>query len=287
MGALVPRLRDALALLKPGITGMAVFMAGGALLLSPHRHDPVRTLLALLGIGLLVGAANAFNQVIERRGDALMERTRDRPLPAGRLTTNAAILIATALAAAAFTLLAVATNPLSFGLGALAMVLYIGVYTPLKYRTAAAVLVGAVPGAMPALLGWTASTGRIDPYGFTLFLILFVWQIPHFLAISLFRHREYTRAGIHVVPAVRGEAATRRETLAYTLALVPTSLALVPLGAGAIYAACALLAGGVLVTFAVMGMKDTAAPWPRRYFFATLAYLPALVIGLAVDGALS
>ena len=281
------RARIALALIKPGITGMALFMAAGSLLMAPERMGTARSLVALAGITLLVGAANAFNQVMERNSDGLMERTRGRPLPSGRLATRAAIAIASLLAVAAFVTLWFSTNLLTVGLSLLAMILYVLVYTPLKYKTTSALLIGAVPGAMPALLGWTAATGRIDPFGAGLFLILFVWQIPHFLAISLFPKDEYAKAGIHVVPNRRGDEATRREQLAYTLALLPVSLALVPLGAGAPYLVMAVLGGALLLALAVAGLKPSEKPWPRRYFLATLLYLPMLIAGLAIQEVLA
>ena len=275
-----------LALTKPGITAMSVLMAAGALGVAPVVPHPLRALGALAGIALIVGSANAFNQIAEREADGLMERTRRRPLPSGRLTAGPSLAFAIALGLLSLAALWIFGNPLTVALGLLALLLYVGVYTPLKYRTPAALLVGTVPGAMPVLLGWTAATGRIDPFGFGLFLVLLVWQIPHFLAISLFRKGEYGRAGIRVVPLVRGDEAARRETLAWSFALLPISLAVIPLGAGLAYGLAAIGAGLWLLWLAWkgsgLGAGDQAA---RRYFLATLAYLPALVAGLAVDRA--
>lgn len=283
-----PGWRDWLALTKPGITAMSVLMAAGALGVAPVVPHPLRALGALLGIAVIVGSANAFNMVIEREADALMERTRKRPLPSGRLAAGPSTFFACALGVLALVLLHVFGNLLTAALGLLALILYVGVYTPLKYRTPAALLVGSVPGAMPVLMGWTAATGRIDPFGFGLFLVLLVWQVPHFLAIALFRKGEYRRAGIRVAPLVHGDEVARRETLAWSAALVPVSLAVIPLGAGVAYALAAIGAGTWLLWLAWKGMGPQAGDaTARRYFFATLAYLPALVAGLAVDRALA
>lgn len=285
--ASAPRLgrpADWLALTKPGITGMSVLMAAGALFAAPVDPGPWRSVGALLGIGFIVGSANALNMVIERDADALMERTRRRPLPSGRVHAAPSILLASVLGIASLVLLVKFGNLLTAGLGLGALLLYVGVYTPLKYRTPAALLVGAVPGAMPVLMGWTAATGRIDPLGFGLFLVLFAWQVPHFLAISLFRKSEYQRAGIRVVPLVRGDAAAREETLAYTVALLPVSLAVIPLGAGPAYGLAAIAAGLWLTHLAWKGRGPAASDaTARRYFLATLAYLPALVAGIVID----
>jgi protoheme IX farnesyltransferase len=286
--AVAPRahVRDFAQLLKPGITAMSVFMAVGVLALAPWPGWG-RAAAAAAGIAMLVGAANALNMYVERESDRLMERTRTRPLPAGRMAPHVALAFGIVLAIAAFGVLAL-VNPLTFALGALALVLYIGVYTPMKRRTPAALVVGAIPGAMPALMGWTAATGRIEPVGFVLFLVLFAWQVPHFLAISLFRREEYARAGIRIVPEVRGEKAARRELLASTCALLPLSLALVPLHAGRIAFVVLAVAGGAwLLVLAVRCQREGAGhAEARSYFRATLAYLPMLVVGLVVDGAL-
>jgi protoheme IX farnesyltransferase len=281
-----PLAADLFGLLKPGITAMSVFMAAGALALAPWPGWRI-ALVALSGLAALVGAANALNMYLERDTDGLMARTMDRPLPARRMRPGTALAFGAGLSALALALL-FAVNLSTFSLGVVALLLYLGVYTPLKRRTPAAVIVGAVPGAMPALMGWTAATGRIEPVGLALFLVLFAWQIPHFLAISIFRRDDYTRAGMKVVPAVRGDAAAWRETFAYTTTLLPLSLALVPLGAGGpVYVALALAGGTWLLVLAVRGLAPGAgARQARSYFLATLAYLPMLVAGLVVDGAM-
>ena len=189
-------LRDLVALTKPGVTRMClVTTAGGLLLPSSGGHVPpglegtswITIASALVGTAFAVGGANAFNMWWERGTDRLMARTRTRPLPAGRMTPTTALRFAWALSIASIAVLLVGTNALTAVLAASAIAGYVLVYTPLKYRTPAALVIGAVPGAMPPLLGWTAATNSIDAPGLVLFAILLVWQIPHFLAIALYR----------------------------------------------------------------------------------------------------
>ncbi len=281
--ATLGRPADWLALGKPGITGMAVLMALGMILVAPEPMGLFRTIGTLAGIALLTGSANTFNMIAERSADALMERTRARPLPAGRMAVAPALVLAVGMGVVSLALLRALANDLTAGLGLLALLLYVGVYTPLKYITPVALLVGAVPGAMPVLLGHAAATGSVNAFGMSLALVLFAWQIPHFLAITLFRSEEYGRAGMRVHPLVHGADRTRVETLAYTLALVPVSLIAVPLGAGMVYGAVALAAGLWLAWLAwrVRAPQSTPAQ-ARSYFLATLVYLPVLVLGLVV-----
>src|SRR5262249_24541460 len=155
--------------------------------LAPGAHSIGLVAAALLGTTLVVAGANALNMYLERDVDALMTRTRNRPLPSGRLPAEAALAFGVATSALAIPILTFAVNPLTGGLGAISLIIYVLAYTPLNRRSTSALLVGAVPGAMPPLMGWTAVTGQLDAAGIALFLILFVWQLPHFIAISLFR----------------------------------------------------------------------------------------------------
>ena len=176
-------------------------------------------------------------------------------------------------------------NPLTAGLAFLAMVSYVLVYTPLKRVTPLAVVIGAVPGAIPPLMGWTAVTGSIDLPGLALFGILLAWQIPHFLAISLFRFDDYKRAGIKTVPVVRGEGVAKWQAIAWAVVLLAASMALVPLGiAGWFYGVAVGGLGVWYLAFSILGLRASAGPeWARRYFFASLVYLPAFIVVLAVD----
>jgi heme o synthase len=281
-------LGDLVALTKPGVTRMCVLTTAGGLVLAPGSVGWGTTVCALLGSAFAVGGANAANMYWERDADAKMSRTCRRPLPAGRLAPGAALAFAVGLSLVAAVVLALGVNLLTAALAVVAILLYVFLYTPLKYRTPAALVIGAVPGAVPPLLGWTAVTGSIDPGGVVLFGILLVWQIPHFLAISLYRKQEYARAGIKVVPLVRGDAVAKIQATAWALVLVPLSLMLTPLGvAGGFYLTCALLLGMAFAGWAFTGLDSRAgARWARGYFVASLVYLPALTAALALDAVL-
>lgn len=282
------RASDLWQLTKPGVTRMCVLTTVGGLLLAPGHIGWVSGTAAVLGSALAVAGANAANMWWERDLDAKMARTRRRPLPAGRMLPAVALRFSILLSLAAVAVLAAFTNALAAALAAAAILSYVFVYTPLKVRTPAALVIGAVPGAVPPLLGWVAVTGMLDPGGLVLFGILLVWQIPHFIAIALYRKTEYARAGIRVVPLVRGDAMAKVQAVAWAGALVPLSLMLTPLGiAGSFYLVVAMLLGMAFLAWAFTGLDDAAgARWARGYFLASLAYLPALIAALAIDVAL-
>jgi protoheme IX farnesyltransferase len=214
-----------------------------------------------------------------------MARTRGRPLPSGRLPPAAALWFSTITSALAVPLLTFAVNPLTGLLSAVSLVMYVMMYTPLKRRSTAALFVGAVPGAIPPLLGWTASTGSLGAGGVAVFLILYVWQLPHFIAISLFRTEDYRAAGIQIVPITRGVRAAKERVALYSLLMMAVSLHVVRAGVGgAFYLAAALALGGGLVTLGMYGLSRDAGPrWARWYFFYTLVYLPALFAALVIS----
>ena len=278
--------RDVLALVKPRITALVVFTTAGGLWLAP-AHLPARTVLfTLLGTVLIVAAANVLNMYLERDSDALMKRTMGRPLPAGRLDPQLALRFGLALAAVSVPLLTFAVGPLPGLLASVALVSYVLLYTPMKRHTAAALLVGAVPGAIPPLIGWTAATESIDLAGVLLFAVMFLWQVPHFLAITLFRREEYARAGLVVQPnEPGGERQARLNIVRYTVALVGVSLLFVPLGMGrTLYFATALLAGGLFLAYGIKGLRsDAGERWARNEFLFSLAYLTVLFAVLMVD----
>jgi len=270
-----------------------MLMAAGGMLLAraPEVVEPsdargLRVVLAgLLGISLAVSGANVLNMWWERDSDARMHRTARRPLPSGRLHPNTALGLAAALVVLSVTILAIETNLLTAALAAFAVGSYAFIYTPLKAITPTALLVGAVPGAMPPLLGWTAVTNRIEPAALVLFAIVLVWQLPHFIAIALFRKDEYRRAGIRVVPIVRGDAVAKIEAVAWVTLLVPVSLMLAPLGVASFrYTMAAAILGAAFLGWSFTGLDPKAGPtWARNYFFASLVYLPALTAALVLD----
>jgi protoheme IX farnesyltransferase len=277
--------RDLVALAKPRLSLLVVCTAAGGLWLAPGRREGVSAAALLIGVALVVAAANALNNFLERDVDALMRRTRDRPLPAGRLDPWVAVAFGLGVPAVALPALALYTNPLTAALGALALFSYVVLYTPLKQRSSLALFVGAVPGAIPPLMGWTAATGRLDAGGLALFALLFCWQLPHFLAISMYLKEDYARGGLKVFALVHGDRATRIWAAATSLALVPVSLALVPLGvAGTFYAVAAGILGAGLAAHALSGLWQRAAGhrWARNFFLLTLAYLTLLFAALLV-----
>jgi protoheme IX farnesyltransferase len=219
---------------------------------------------------------------LERDTDALMDRTRDRPLPAGRLSPRIALGFGLLCSAIAVPVLTFGVNAASGMLGAVALVSYVLVYTPLKRRTTAALPIGAVPGAIPPLLGWTAAAGRVEWLGLVLFLVLFLWQIPHFLAIATFRRADYERAGLKILPVTRGDRVTRRHIVAYLVALVGTTALLAPVG-GATYLLVAGVLGAGFLGLGVYGLRPSAGPvWARGLFAGSILYLVALLVALMI-----
>ena len=281
-------MRELLALTKPKITVMAVVVAAGAALLAPGPRDPVAIAISLLGIALLVGAANTLNQYIERDGDALMERTKTRPLPAGSLQPRTALVFGLVLATLALPLLALRVNVLTAALAVIALVNYVAFYTPLKRRTSLALQVGAISGAMPVLMGWTTVTGVLDPAGLLLFALFVLWQLPHFIAISLYRKAEYERAGIRLVVLDKGPVVAKRQCLAYATALLPLSLALVAWGpAGLPYGLVAVVVNAAFIAYGVKGLSPRSGDiWAHRFFVASLVWPFAILGGLFLDVAL-
>lgn len=284
--------RDLVSLTKPRITVIVVAtMLGGVVVASRYARalglpdvSVASVVLSLIGTVLVVSGANALNMYIERDSDGLMERTKKRPLPAGRLSPNLALWFGIAISVLSLLILGLAVNSTTTLLGAFALVSYVCVYTPLKRKTTAALLIGAVPGAIPPLLGWTTVTNRIDAPGAVLFGILFLWQVPHFLAITLFRSSDYQRAGLKVLPAERGEALTRRHIVGYLVALLVVSLLVVPLGvAGPVYFAAALVLGVGFLGFGLLGLRSSSdVRWARGLFGLSILYLMLIQVALVV-----
>lgn len=278
-------LRDYVALTKPGVTFEVLVTTAGGLWLASTSIGPGRAAMALAGTALVVGAANTLNCWYERDSDRHMTRTRDRPLPAGRMSARAALWFGLGLAALSLPLLW-AVGPITALVGAASLVVYTCVYTPMKRRSSLALLVGAVPGAAPPLMGWAAATGEIDLAGLALFAILYVWQLPHFLAIAIRRRDEYTRAGLRTVPGDHGVHRAARLAVLTTLLLIPVSLAPAFLGvAGPLYAAVAGVLGLAWLLRAApgWGARATDPAWAGRLFGDSLVYLLALFVALPFD----
>jgi protoheme IX farnesyltransferase len=273
--------RDLLLLAKPRLSGLVVLTTAGGVALAPGRIGAARAAIAIAGTAAVVGAANALNCWLERDVDARMRRTRDRPLPAGRVEPFVALALGLAIPAFAIPVLALGASPLAALLAFVALVTYVAVYTPMKRRSTLALFVGAIPGAIPPLLGWTAVTGRLDPGGLALFALLFAWQLPHFLAISIYLAEDYARGGLQVFALVHGERTTRAAIAAGSALVLVASLALVPLGvAGGAYGAVAAATGLAFVALAVRGLRREGARSARDLFLATLLHLTALFLAL-------
>ena len=303
----VPALRDFASLAKPRITLMVVLTAAGGMFLAPASIGAIKALTMLLTTACVVAGANSLNCWLERDSDRFMRRTMGRPLPAGRMEPKIAMVFGLLLGLISVPALTLLINPVTGALGALALVSYVAVYTPMKQHSSLALLVGAVPGALPPLMGWTAATGRIDTPGLVLFGILFFWQVPHFLAISIYRQSEYERAGLKTLPSERGLAAAKRQAFLYTGVLVACTLLLYVFRvAGLIYLSAAVILGAVFLVTAARGFaialptaslpgeerapgavddSDRAATdrWARKLFVVSLFYLTLLFAALMVD----
>lgn len=274
-----------LELTKPRITQLVVLTAAaGFYLASRGRVNPMLLAHTLLGTALVAGGTNALNQVWERERDALMDRTRRRPLPSGRVTARAGAVFGVSIAMSGVAYLWLAVNAVTAVLATGTLVSYVFVYTPLKRRTPLNTLVGAVPGALPIVGGWTAAGGTLDVAALALFGIVFLWQLPHFLALAWIYRDDYARAGFRMFGARDQDAgAMGRRAAGFAAFLVPVSLAPALLGmAGPMYSWGAVAIGvgflGTAVAFAIMG----TSLWARRLFAASVLYLPVLLVMLVV-----
>ena len=280
------RLADLVELTKPRISLMVVLTAGiGVLLSSAGDVDLSLAIHVLLGTGLVAAGSAALNHVLERDLDALMQRTAARPLPTGRMHPDAALLFGVTLAVIGLLELTLAVNLLTALLGAVALAGYIFVYTPMKRVSSLATVVGAIPGALPPLMGWTAVSGRLEVGGLVLFAILFLWQLPHFLAIAWMCREDYSQAGIPVLPVVEPDGrSTARQMMLYGAALLPVSLMPTILGltgstyfVGTLALGCFFLA--VCVSFALSFSTGAA----RRVLLVSVLYLPAVLLVMVLD----
>ena len=278
------RIADFLALTKPRLNSLVVASAGvGHYLGAAGAPDAAAALHVLVGTALVAGGAAAFNQVAERDLDEVMRRTRLRPLAAGRLTPAEGRLFALTLSAAGLLELALRVNALAAAVALATLVSYAGVYTPLKRRTSWATLVGAVPGALPPVIGWTAARGGLSVEAGILFGVVFLWQLPHFHALSWLYRDDFARAGLPLA-ATRdpGGRSAALQALAATAALAPLSLTPTLIGmAGPRHAAAAGVLGAAFLALAVLFLARRSEARARALFVGSLAYLPLFWISLA------
>jgi protoheme IX farnesyltransferase len=251
----------------------------------PGPFDAWQMLVAVTGTALVAAGAAVLNQVYERDTDRLMRRTRERPLPDGRVGPADAASFGLALSFAGLALLATRTNLLAATLAFATLAIYLAIYTPMKRWTPLATLVGAVPGALPPLIGWTASHGRIDAGGAALFAIVFLWQIPHFMAIAWMYRDDYATAGFAMLPVIEPNGRrTGRQAVIYSAALVPASLVPALVGvSGAVYFAVAVVLGLGLLVLAARFAATRSDQSARALFFGSITYLPLLWIAMIAN----
>ena len=281
-----PTLADFLALTKPRLNLLVLLTTvAGLYLAAPDGVAPLTLLHTLIGTALVAGGASALNQVWERDTDGLMRRTRTRPVPDGRLQPADAARFGIILSIAGLAQLAAGVNVLSAVVAAVTLASYVLLYTPLKRRTWLSTLVGAFPGALPPVIGWAAATGDISAAAVTLFAIVFLWQMPHFLAIAWLYREDYARAGLPLLPVVEPDGrSTGRQAVAYAAALLPVSVAPAFFGLGGpVYIAAALTLGAVLLGLSALFARERSTESARRLFFASIIYLPILWTVLVAD----
>ncbi len=273
------RAADYAALAKPRLNVLVVAssLAGYAMAGGDTTHAGA-LLGTIVGTGLVAGGASAFNQIIERQADAQMRRTRTRPLPDGRLAPAEAMVFATVLSLAGLAILAFGVNTLSAVVALATLASYAVVYTPLKRLTSFSTVIGAIPGALPPVIGWTAATGSLSQGAWVLFGIVFLWQLPHFLAIAWMYRDDYARAGFPMLPVIEPDGrSTARQAVLYTVALLPLALAPTLVGmSGSIYFAGALTLTLLFLVMAIRFAATRAVRDARRLFFSSIIYLPLL-----------
>jgi protoheme IX farnesyltransferase len=275
-----------LELTKPRIAFMLVLTsAAGFYLGSTGGFDIGLFVNAMFGITLLAFGVATLNQYIERDIDTLMERTAKRPLPTGKLTPLEALIFGTVLCAVAEVYLLFLVNGLTALLGLTVIVGYVLLYTPLKTRTSASTAIGALPGAMPPLMGWTAASGNITLGAWALFVLLFLWQFPHFLAIASMYKEQYAKAGILMLPVVEKDGRiTARQIVLFTVMLLPVSLAPFFLGfAGWIYLAGAVLLGIWFLWASIGAARAKTVEKSRKLLLVSVLYLPAIFALMVID----
>lgn len=279
-------MRAYLELTKPNITWLILMSTGvGYFFGARDEWNWWSVLHTLLGTGLLASGTSALNQWWEREADARMRRTQDRPIPSGRLAPGQALLFGVLLAVGGFAELVVNVNPLSGLLGAFTLLSYLFLYTPLKQRSPHATTIGAVPGAMPPLIGFAAAAGTLTIEAWILFAILFLWQFPHFHAISWMYRDDYGRAGIRVLPVVEPDGrSTARQILLTSLVLIPVSLAPSWFAmSGPWYAAGALVMGLLFLAAGVRVAREKTLSRARGVLLTSVVYLPVLYALMVVD----
>jgi len=286
------RARDYNQLLKPNLSGMVVFSSVIGYLMAPSVHFAWNDMLVwrqivtlFLGGMLVTGGANTINQILERESDGLMQRTRMRPMPDGRMTHIEAWIFAALTGISGATLLAYYFNPLAGALSFISLLLYAFAYTPMKKVHPIAVLIGAVPGALPPLIGWVAATGSFSMGGWVLFTLQFFWQFPHFWAIAWVAFYDYNRAGIRMLPTRERETRfTGIQCMLYSLVLIPMAMVPHVIGlTGTIGMWVCVLCGMMYFAASIVFYLKNDHKSARRVMFASFIYLPTILLALVID----
>jgi protoheme IX farnesyltransferase len=285
--AVAARSADFLALTKPRLNLLVIATAAAGYYLgaSDGRFDYLTFFHTLGGTALVAGGSAAFNQLVERRVDALMERTRGRPLASARMGANEAFWFALLLSVTGLAWLGLGTTWLAAGVALVTLMTYVLLYTPLKLRTSFATVIGAVPGALPPMIGWAAATNTISREAWLLVAIVFFWQMPHFLAIAWLFRDDYERAGFPLLPVVEPDGrSTAYQVAAYASALVPISLAPSIVGlTGTAYFVVALILGLTFLCFSLRFAVTRTRQDAKALFLASIAYLPLVWIAMILD----
>lgn len=280
------QLEDYWELTKPGVTFMVIISTlGGFYLGSGTSMNIILLIETVIATWMVAGGTNAFNQLIEYKLDAKMKRTQNRPLPAGRLTPANVRLFAITISILGISWLALRVNPLTALLAALTLSSYVFIYTPLKRKTHLSTLIGAVPGALPAMGGWAAVRGEISIEAWTLFAILFFWQLPHFMAIAWIYRDDYTRGGFPVLPAIDKDGySTGLHIVSNCLALLSVSLLPTVFGlTGAIYFVGAFVIGIIFLVYGVQTALRRTNAHAKRLLHVSIIYLPILFALMFID----
>ena len=280
------RLTDFLALTKPRLNSLVIATTGIGYYLGTIDVLNLQVLLhVVVGSGFVAGGAAAFNQVSERDIDATMQRTKQRPLPSGRIAPREGILFAATLSLVGLVELALLTNKLAAIVAAVTLLTYVAIYTPLKRKTRWATFVGAIPGALPPLIGWAAARGELNLEAWLIFLIVFLWQLPHFYSLSWLYRDDFEQAGLPLLATVDIDGKrTARQALCFTLALVSVSLTPSFIGfAGPTHLLIACLSGIVFIALNVIFLQKRTNSRARLLFLGSLIYLPVLWISLMIE----
>ena len=279
---------DYFALLKPRVMSLVIFTGLAGIVVAPGTVNPLTAFTALLSIAIAAGASGALNMAYESDIDAVMNRTAGRPIPAGRIARGEALGFGWTLAVGAVTVMGLLVNMFAGALLALTIFVYVGVYTLwLKRRTPQNIVIGGLSGAMPPAIGWAAVTGSLSLAPLLLVAIIFLWTPPHFWALSLWRSGDYARAGVPMMPVVRGKASTRRQILFYAAILLPTALSPAAVGlAGPLYLAAASLIGawfGYEALAVAFEQNEDEEPAAHRLFRVSLVYMFSLFASLIAE----